>query len=142
MQFINYYFIFLAAGFFGLGVVAFLLSKIRSVAVNDKKAAGIADAIRLGAMTFLREEYKIILYMVFAISLLLIFVAQAFACAVAFIIGALLSMTTGYIGMNAATMANVRTTMAAKEVVPATDAVGAVPLWLSLNFAEVEAAFP
>ncbi|MDR3646919.1 MAG: sodium-translocating pyrophosphatase [Candidatus Babeliales bacterium] len=115
MQFINYYFIFLAAGIFGLGVVAFLLSKIRSVPVNDSKAAGIADAIRAGAMTFLREEYKIILYMVFAISLFLIFVAQAFASAVAFVIGALLSMITGYIGMNAATLANVRTTMAAKE---------------------------
>jgi K(+)-stimulated pyrophosphate-energized sodium pump len=115
MQCLHYWFIFLATGFFGLAVVYFLLSKIRSAPVNDAKASNIADAIRSGAMTFLREEYKIILYMVFAISLFLIFVAQAFACAVAFIIGALFSMTTGYIGMNAATMANVRTTMAAKE---------------------------
>lgn len=115
MQFINYYFIFLATGLFGLAIVYFLLSKIKSVKVTDEKAANIAQAIRLGAMTFLREEYKIILMLVFGISLFLIFVAQAFASAVAFIIGALLSMTTGYIGMNAATLANVRTTMAAKE---------------------------
>jgi len=115
MQFINYYFIFLAAGIFGLAVVFFLLNRIRAISVNDSKASGIANAIRLGAMTFLREEYKIILTLVFAITLLLVLVAQAYMPAFAFVLGAILSMTTGYIGMNAATLANSRTTMSAKE---------------------------
>jgi len=98
----------------GLALVVLLFQKVRSIAVHDQKALSIAHAIRLGAMTFLREEYRII-----SIVIVLGFIAlAAFANIVAafvFVIGSILSLTTGYIGMRAATIANVCTTMAAKE---------------------------
>ncbi|MCF7900066.1 sodium-translocating pyrophosphatase [Candidatus Babeliales bacterium] len=105
--------LFAAAGL-GALVVAGLFSKISAIAVSDKKAAKIADAISVGAMTFLQEEYKII-------SLVIIIVAGAIGYFVGivpaglFAAGSLFSMVTGFIGMRAATSANVRTTMAAKE---------------------------
>ena len=44
----------------GVAVVLYLLQRISSIPVNDKDAARVAESIRKGAMTFLREEYSII----------------------------------------------------------------------------------
>jgi K(+)-stimulated pyrophosphate-energized sodium pump len=102
------------ASFFGLIVVYFLMRSIRAIKVDDAKAEGIAKAIKAGAMTFLREEYKIISMVVLVAAVLLAFVLSPL-CSAAFVFGSLLSLTTGLIGMRAATDANVRTTMAAKN---------------------------
>lgn len=99
----------------GLIVTAYLYYKIRSIAVNDVKANKIADAIHKGAMTFLREEYKVILLVVGLITLGLALFAHKPVIAACFAFGALTSMLTGFIGMVAATKANVRTAMAAKN---------------------------
>ncbi|HVX00009.1 MAG TPA: sodium-translocating pyrophosphatase, partial [Candidatus Babeliaceae bacterium] len=72
----------------------------------------IAQAIRTGAMAFLQEEYKVISLVVIAIGILLAYFATPLA-ALSFLVGSILSLTTGFIGMNAATLANVRTTIAA-----------------------------
>ncbi|MBN1549357.1 sodium-translocating pyrophosphatase [Candidatus Babeliales bacterium] len=98
----------------GLLVVVGLLKKIGSFVVHHKKAQHIADAIRSGAMTFLKEEYKIIA-VVAAIVAIVLAIALSTAAALFFVCGATLSLMTGYIGMHAATKANVRTTLAAKE---------------------------
>ena len=78
------------------------------------KALKIADAIKSGAMTFLTEEYKVIALVVLPIVLALTYVSgiQTAGC---FVLGALFSLLCGFMGMNAATDANVRTTMAAKN---------------------------
>ena len=102
-------------GVVGLAVVALLFWSIHRVTVKDEKAKIIANAIYRGAMTFLKEEYKIIAVVICVISALLAFVAGLQLAALIFIGGALLSMLTGLLGMLAATAANVRTTMAAKE---------------------------
>ena len=81
--------------------------------VKEKKAAKIAGDIQAGAMTFLKEEYKIICGVV-AIAAVLYFVTGRSNSWVIFI-AALFSMLTGFIGMRSATEANVRTTVAAKE---------------------------
>ena len=47
------------------------MRKINEIHVDNVKAQQIADAIKLGAMTFLREEYKIIAFVVLPIVLLL-----------------------------------------------------------------------
>ncbi len=98
----------------GLGVVAFLLAKIGAIRVSDQKAGKIAAAIQQGAMAFLREEYRLILVVVALVAGLLGYLMDPTA-AVIFVLGAFLSMTAGFIGMRAATSANVRTTMAAKD---------------------------
>ncbi len=48
----------------GLAVTAYLYYRIQSMAVEDAAAKRIAQAIYQGAMTFLREEYRIILTVV------------------------------------------------------------------------------
>ena len=99
----------------GMAVVAYLYHKISSIEVHDAKANKIAKAIHNGAMTFLREEYKVILLVVAIITVGLYLGAHKPAIALCFAFGAFTSMLTGFVGMIAATKANVRTAMAAKE---------------------------
>lgn len=108
-------FLFLAAvALCGLAVVTFLFYKIVHIKVDNEVASRIAAAISNGAMTFLEEEYKIIA-LVAAIVAGLLWYGLGMLSAVAFLCGAFLSSATGFIGMRAATFANVRTTMAAKN---------------------------
>lgn len=104
----------LISGFAGLGAVVLLLRYIMALKVDDKKAYDISRAIRLGAMTFLREEYSIIGLVIALVATLLIAVSGVTA-ALCFLAGSLLSLLTGLIGMHAATEANVRTAIAAKN---------------------------
>jgi K(+)-stimulated pyrophosphate-energized sodium pump len=110
-----YYLIFGGVSLFGLSVVAFLMHAIQRVRVDNEKAAKIAKAIHGGAMTFLRAEYKIIAAVVVIVACLIGFMFKSSLAAMIFIIGSLASMITGLIGMHAATLANVRTAMAAKN---------------------------
>ena len=74
----------------------------------------IAAAIRLGAMVYLRRQYTAILVFMIAMAIVLAIAISPFT-AVCFLVGASLSALAGYIGMKAATYANVRTTNAAKQ---------------------------
>lgn len=102
------------ASLFGFGVVLYMLRSISSIPVTHEKAGRIAAVIRAGAMTFLWEEYKIIAAVVLSIMALIGYFVGAIA-AMCFLLGAFSSMLTGFIGMYAATDANVRTALAAKE---------------------------
>lgn len=111
---VNFFYIFAGVGLLGLAVVLFLITRVRALAVDNDKAARIARAIRSGAFTFLREEYKIIALVALLVGgIIWWFVGHI--PALVFASGALLSMITGFIGMFAATDANVRTAIAAKE---------------------------
>jgi K(+)-stimulated pyrophosphate-energized sodium pump len=110
----HYYAAFAGVSLFGLAVVFMLLQRIKALPVGHEKASKIATAIRAGAMTFLKEEYKIIaLFIVLVAALIAWF--MGIEAGLAFAAGSALSMTTGFIGMCAATDANVRTTIAAKD---------------------------
>ena len=104
----------IAMAVLGTCVVAGLLIKIRSIRVTNDKAASIAHAIREGAMEFLSQEYRIILMVVAIVAGFLAYFMSPVAAAI-FVAGSLISMLAGFIGMCAATDANVRTTMAAKD---------------------------
>lgn len=106
-------FIFLV-GFFGLGMVGYLFFLIHRKRVDAPVAERIAAAIRLGAMTFLRQEYMLISSVVFCIAVALAFFLNT-AGALFFLLGSSLSLLTGFIGMRAATQANVRTALAARD---------------------------
>ncbi len=79
----------------------------------------ISQYIAEGAMAFLKAEWKILGYFVVIVALLLGFMASTnphsnWSISIAFILGAILSATAGYIGMRVATKANVRTAQAAR----------------------------
>ncbi len=80
----------------------------------------IADNIAVGAMAFLRAEYKVLAIFVVCIAVLLAFMGfrdpenNSPLVAVSFIVGAVCSALAGFIGMRVATKANVRTTNAAR----------------------------
>ena len=99
----------------GLGVLAYAYSvyrEIKSLPDGNDKMREIAGAIAEGAMVFLRREYRIIGIFVIVVSILLgIFID--WKTAVAYVGGAVCSLTAGFFGMKAATKANVRTAHAA-----------------------------
>ena len=83
-------------------------------AAGSERMQELAEAIHSGAKAFLFAEYRV----------LVIFIVVLFICiavgispftAIAFVFGALCSIAAGYVGMNVATKANVRTANAAKE---------------------------
>lgn len=107
-------YVVLAAIAVGAVVVAALMWHIRSVPVTDGGAQKIADAIHTGAMTFLKEEYRIIALVALLVSAVLGYFGSLLAAG-CFLAGSVLSLATGFIGMKAATKANVRVTMMAKD---------------------------
>ncbi len=99
----------------GLLVVAILFCSINRLSVNNHKAEQIAAAIHAGAMTFLREEYRVIAMVVAVVAIILGVIFKSWLAALIFVSGAFISMLIGFVGMIAATSANVRTTSAARE---------------------------
>jgi len=85
---------------------------VRAPAGNERMRQ-IAAAIQEGAMVFLRREYTILLGFI-AVVFLLLFWRVNLQTGVAFLCGAACSMLAGFLGMNAATRANVRTSEAAR----------------------------
>jgi len=82
--------------------------------VESEKAQEIADAIREGAMAFLKREYRVLALFVLVVAVLLgIFIGRE--SVIPFISGAILSAIAGNIGMRIATLANVRTAEGAKH---------------------------
>jgi K(+)-stimulated pyrophosphate-energized sodium pump len=75
----------------------------------------IADAIEGGAMAFLRKEYSTLVWFIVVVAVLLS-LGIGSRTALAFVSGAICSMLAGFIGMKAATKANVRTAQAARSV--------------------------
>jgi K(+)-stimulated pyrophosphate-energized sodium pump len=75
----------------------------------------IADAIEDGAMAFLRKEYSILVWFIVVVAILLS-LAIGSRTALAFVSGAICSMLAGFVGMKAATKANVRTAQAARTI--------------------------
>src|SRR5688572_27172233 len=112
-----------------LGIIGLIVMAVKSAWVGkqdagDKNMQELAGFISAGAMAFLKAEWKVLSYFVIIAAILLGWsgtvhevngqeIHSHWLIAVAFIIGAVLSATAGYIGMKVATKANVRTTQAA-----------------------------
>ena len=97
-------------GLFVAFVIYLLLLKFSEGEENVKK---IAEQIHLGAMVFMRREYTMLLAFV-AVLVVITWLALGEKTAIAVIVGALSSSIAGWLGMYAATKANVRTATAAQ----------------------------
>ena len=82
---------------------------------GEGKVAEIAGLIHRGAMVFMRREYTYLAVFVAVVAVLILISELGFHTMFAFLVGAFCSASAGYIGMYAATHANVRTTTAANE---------------------------
>jgi len=114
-----------------MGLVGILVMAVKSAWVNkqdagDKNMQELAGYIADGAMAFLKAEWRVLSIFVLITAALLAYsgtvhevngvqLHSSWIIAVAFVIGAVFSATAGYIGMKAATKANVRTTQAARN---------------------------
>jgi len=101
----------------GILALAYALALYRWVSKKDSgtdKMRKIAAAIHDGAMIFLNQEYRILVWFVFAVAAVLTLAINV-RVAAAFVLGAVCSALAGNIGMRIATKANVRTAFAAKE---------------------------
>ena len=78
------------------------------------RMAELASAIHGGAKAFLFAEYRVLVIFI-AVLFVLIGIGISWITAVCFVVGALFSIAAGYIGMDVATKANVRTANAAQE---------------------------
>ena len=94
-------------------VVAFIIFRlVKRYDEGEDNVKKIAAAIHQGAMVFMRREYTM-LAMFAGVLLVVLYFALGIETAISFLVGALSSAIAGWIGMYAATQANVRTTTAA-----------------------------
>ena len=102
------------AGLVGLAIAFMLYQQVIKVKIDNEKVAGITQEIQDGAMAFLFAEYKVLSIFVVVVGLTLALLNDI-ETAMAFFAGAIASVIAGFSGMRAATSANGRTTMAAKN---------------------------
>lgn len=104
-------------------ILALGFALFRSISVNKKdpgtdQMQRIAGYIREGAMAFLRREYRVLVFFVIIVAVLL-FLGNLHKntelVALSFVIGATCSALAGFFGMRVATAANVRTANAARS---------------------------
>jgi len=108
-----------AMGLLGLIYTLIKFSWVSKQDAGNDRMKEISKYIAEGAMAFLKAEWKVLFYFVVVVAILLGFMATQnpnshWTIALAFISGAILSATAGYIGMKVATKANVRTAQAAR----------------------------
>ncbi|MBT7313149.1 MAG: sodium-translocating pyrophosphatase [Halieaceae bacterium] len=97
-------------------VIAFAIYLVMSrYTAGDEKVRGIADEIHIGAMVFMHREYKMLFAFAAVLVVGIVLSPLGTNTAIAFVAGAVSSATAGYLGMYAATKANVRTAVAANQ---------------------------
>ena len=103
-----------ALGVLGLIIVVFIYQWISKQDGGSGDVKKIGEQIHIGAIVFMKREYQML--SMFALALLiLLYIFLGPLSALCFFVGAVTSATAGYIGMNTATIANVRTAQAAHD---------------------------
>ncbi len=104
-------------GIIGLVVVFLIYQWIKKQPAGTDVMIGISTKIHEGAMAYLAQQYMVLsIFIVFVFLCLTFFLPQnGLLTAVAYLSGALCSLLAGFIGMQAATKANVRTAWGANQ---------------------------
>ncbi|MGG7187119.1 sodium-translocating pyrophosphatase, partial [Clostridium butyricum] len=101
-------------GIVSLVVVVFIANSIIKRDPGSDRMREISGYIEEGAMAFLKKEYCYLAVFIIIVALS-IFIFLNINTAIAFIVGALFSITAGFVGMRIAVKSNVRTAQAAKH---------------------------
>ena len=109
----------LGAGVIGLALAAYFYVRVKALPEGTETMNLIAKYVREGAMAFLTREYKVLAGYTVAVFGLLFLAFRSegtgILAGLCFVLGAFLSLGSGFAGMKAATYANVRTSQAARE---------------------------
>ena len=97
----------------GLAYAAFNFFSVKKLEEGTPRMQEIAAAIREGANAFITYEYKVVAVVAVVVAVVLALLIS-WSAAVAFIIGAVMSGSAGWVGMKIATFANVRVTNTAR----------------------------
>ena len=103
-----------ALGLFGMAMAYIVYMLVVKYPDGEDKVKKIGDQIHTGALTFMKTEYKY-LFIFMTVIVGLAWFALGPYTAIAVVVGALCSSIAGFIGMYAATKANVRTATAAQK---------------------------
>ncbi len=106
-------------GILGLIIMYVQQAWVKKQEQGDENMKELAKHIADGAMAFLKAEWKVMFYFVVIATILLTWSGTLVETSspiigISFVIGAVFSAFAGYIGMNVATLSNVRTTQAAR----------------------------
>ncbi len=118
----NYVYMALLAGVLALLFAFWKFLWVKAQEKGTEKMQNIGHHIAEGALAFLRAEYRILIWYVLAVAVLLALAnsmsdeeRSSPVVALSFVIGALCSSLAGFVGMRVATLANYRTTHAARS---------------------------
>jgi K(+)-stimulated pyrophosphate-energized sodium pump len=124
--------VIIASAILGLATALFYWIKVSSIPLTQgienaeeaEKLTKINRAIAVGAMAFLKAEYRYMAYFMAGFAILIAFliddphtpdVSEGLYTAISFLLGCVISIASGFIGMRIATIGNARTTTAAKN---------------------------
>tara|TARA_B110000467_G_scaffold111913_1_gene102370 strand:+ start:1354 stop:3348 length:1995 start_codon:yes stop_codon:yes gene_type:complete len=110
----SYFYIPPLLGVFGLLVALAIYIVVSRYPAGNEAVTKIGDQIHSGAMTFMKREYSYLVPFA-AVVIALVYWQLGSSTAIAVFSGALSSAVAGWLGMYAATKANVRTATAASE---------------------------
>ena len=100
-------------GVIGLGIAAFFYIRIMGLEKGNETMERIGGYIREGAMAFLFRQYKVLAIYGVVVAILIGYGLGGLAAG-SFLLGSILSLLAGFVGMKAATYANVKTTQSAR----------------------------
>ena len=98
----------------GLGLAAYFYNNVKQASPGDDRMVFLMTEIQNGAKAFLKQEYTWVAGFVVVMAVLITAFISGYG-ALSYLAGAFLSALAGYVGMTVATMANARTTEAAKS---------------------------
>ena len=99
---------------FAIAFVFFLITKINKAPVAKDKAIAITAAIQEGAISYLKRQYKTV-SMVALVLFFILLILMGWKIAVGFLLGAILSGLSGFVGMLVSTKTNTRVAEASKK---------------------------
>lgn len=101
-------------GVLGLAIAAFFYFRVLGLGKGTETMERIGGYIREGAMAFLTRQYKVLAIYGVVVAALIGYGLGGLAAG-SFVLGAFLSLLAGFVGMKAATYANVKTCQSARE---------------------------